>query len=160
MMGQTSGSQKMFWKKSPKSGKPDQSQSLSNVTLTGGMVQMGQAGRDLEQNQTGDLQAQQQGLTGAEVVGLIEQLEAAVKGTALTPAMQEELLDYLRPAKRAAGKETPNKELVGQNLKQVSETLKTLKDSTEAGKSLWQTGTEVFKAVAPWIGVAVTFFGL
>lgn len=150
----------MFWKKSPKSDKPDQSQSLSNVNVTGGMVQMGQAGRDLEQSQTGDLQTQQQGLTGTEVVSLIEQLEAAVKGTALTPEMQEELLDYLRPAKREAGKEAPNKELVGQNLKQVSETLKTLKDTTEAGKSLWQTGTEVFKAVAPWIGVAVAFFGL
>lgn len=153
----------MFRKQPPsepsKSGKPDQSQSLSNVTLTGGMVQLGQAGRDLQQNQTGDLQTQQQGLTGAEVVTLLEQLETAVKGAAIAPALQEELLDYLRPAKREAAKEKPNKELVGQNLKQVSETLKTLEETTEAGKSLWQTGAEIFKTVAPWIGVAAAFFG-
>ena len=154
----------MFGKKPPsepsKSEKPSQSQSLSNVTLTGGMVQLGQAGGDLQQHQQGELQTQQQGITGAYVVTLLERLEAAVKGAALDPTQQEELLDYLRPAKREAAKETPSKELVGQNLKQVSETMKTLKDTTEAGKSLWQTGTDIFKTVAPWLGVATAFFGI
>ncbi|MBE9180326.1 hypothetical protein IQ268_17325 [Oculatella sp. LEGE 06141] len=138
---------------------PNQSQSLSNVSLTGGMVQLGQAGGNLQQNQSGDLQTQQQGITATEVVTLLEQLEAAIKAASLSSAQQEELLDYLRPAKREAAKETPQKELVGQNLKQVSETMKTLKDTTEAGKSLWQTGAEIFKTVAPWIGVAAAFFG-
>lgn len=150
----------MFWKKPPKSEKPSQSQSIRNVSQNGSMTQLGQAGGDLQQSQTGDLQTQQQGLTGTEVVDLLKQLEAAVKGAALDPAIQEELLDYLRPAKREAAKETPNKGLVGQNLKQVSETLSTLKETTEAGKSLWQTGAEILKAVAPWIGVAVGFFGV
>ena len=149
----------MFWKKFFKPEKPSQSQSVSNFSQTGSMMQLGQAGRDLQQSQTGELQTQQQGLTGTEVVTLLEQLEAAVKGTSLDPTVQEELLDYLRPAKREAAKETPNKGLVEKNLKQVSETMKTLKDATEAGKSLWQSGTDIFKAVAPWIGVAIAFFG-
>ena len=154
----------MFGKKPPsepsKSEQPNQSQSLSNVTLTGGVVQLGHAGGNLQQHQQGELQTQQQGITGADVVTLLEQLEAAVKRAALDPTQQEELLDYLRPAKREAAKETPSKELVGQNLKQVSETMKTLKDTTEAGKSLWQTGTDIFKTVAPWLGVATAFFGI
>lgn len=154
----------MFGKKPPsepsQSGQPHQSQSLSNVTLTGGMMQLGQAGGDLQQNQSGALQTEQQGLTAAEVVALLERLETAVKGSSLDPTQQEELLDYLKPAKREAAKETPSKELVGQNLKQMSETMKTLKDTTEAGKSLWQTGTEVFTAVAPWLGLASHFFGV
>lgn len=150
----------MFWKKSAKSDQPDQSQNISNVSMNGGMVQLGQAGGDLQQSQTGDLQTQQQGLTGTEVVDLLAQLETAVQGATLAPEMQAELLDYLRPAKREAAKEDPNKELVGQNLKQVSATLNTLKETTEAGKSLWQTGAEVFKAVAPWVGVGIAFFGL
>ena len=150
----------MFWKKSSKSEKPAQSQSLSNVTLTGGMVQMGQAGGDLQQEQSGDLQTQQQGLSGEDVVALLEQLETAVRGAAIDPTVQEELLDYLRPAKREAGKETPDKSLMGQNLKRVGETLKTLNESTEAGKNLWQTGTEIFKTVAPWVGVTLAFFGI
>lgn len=123
-------------------------------------MQLGQAGSNIQQSQTGSLDTQQQGITGIEVVTLLEQLEAAVKQSALDSTQQEELLDYLRPAKREAGKETPSKELVGQNLKQVSETMKTLKDTTEAGKSLWQTGTEIFKAVAPWLGIAAAFFGI
>ena len=154
----------MFGKKPPsepsKSEQPNQSQSLSNVTLTGGVVQLGQAGGNLQQHQQGELQTKQQGITGADVVTLLEQLEAAVKGASLDPTQQEELLDYLRPAKREAAKEIPSKELVGQNLKQVSETMKTLKDTSEAGKSLWQTGTDIFKTVAPWLGVAAAFFGI
>lgn len=153
----------MFRKQPPpepaKSGQPGQSQSLSNVTLNGGMMQMGQTGHNQQLSQTGNLQTQQQGITGAEVVTLLEQLETAVKGAAIDPAQQEELLDYLRPAKREAAKEKPSKELVGQNLKQVSETIKTLEETTEAGKSLWQTSAEIFKTVAPWIGVAAAFFG-
>lgn len=155
---------RMFGKKTPsepsKSGQPSRSQSLSNVTLNSGMVQLGQADGDLQQSQTGDLQAHQQGITGAEVVTLLAQLETAVKGAGLEPAQQEELLAYLVPAKLQAAKETPSKELVGQNLKQMSETMKTLKDTTETGKSLWQTGTEIFKTVAPWLGVATAFFGI
>lgn len=150
----------MFWKKSAKSDKPDQSQSVSNVSLNGGMVQLGQAGGDLQQSQTGDLQTQQQGLTGTEVANLLAQLEAAVQGATIDPALQAELLDYLRPAKREAAKDAPNKELVGQNLKQVSETLNTLKETTEVGKSLWLTGAEVFKAVAPWVGATIAFLGV
>lgn len=139
---------------------PNQSQSLSNVSVTGGMVQLGQAGGNLQQNQSGELQTEQQGITAVEVVALLERLEATIKAASLSAAQQEELLDYLRPAKREAAKESPQKELVGQNLKQVSETIKTLNDTTEAGKGLWQTGAEIFKAIAPWIGVAAAFFGV
>jgi len=144
----------MFGKKSP-----DQSQSFNNVTLAGGMVQAGQAGGDLQQAQSGQLETQQQ-ISGTEVVRLLETLESAVKAGEIADSQKEELLDYLRPAKREAAKETADKSLVGQNLKQVGETLKTLNDGTEAGKGLWQTGQEVFKAIAPWLGVASKLIGL
>jgi hypothetical protein len=48
---------------------------------------------------------------------------------------------------------------MGQNLKTVWETMKGLKETTEAGKTLWQTGVEVFKAVGPWVGLAANFLG-
>jgi hypothetical protein len=66
----------------------------------------------------------------------------------------------LRPAKREAAKDSANKDLIGQNLKQVNETLKTVKETTETGKSLWNTAQEVFKTVSPWLGVAAHFWGL
>jgi len=147
----------MFGKKQPK--QPSQSQSMSGVTVNSGVVQQAQAGRDLQQIQSGNLKTQQE-ITNTEVVKQLENLETAVKASALTQEQKDELLDYLRPAKREAAKEEGSKDLVGQNLKQVNETLKTVKETTEAGKSLWQTGQEVFKAIAPWLGVAAKFIGL
>jgi hypothetical protein len=147
----------MFGKKQPK--QPSQSQSMSGVTVNSGVVQQAQAGRDLQQIQSGNLKTQQE-ITNTEVVKQLENLETAVKASSLTQEQKDELLDYLRPAKREAAKEGGSKDLVGQNLKQVNETLKTVKETTEAGKSLWQTGQEVFKAIAPWLGVAAKFIGL
>lgn len=147
----------MLWKKQPE--KPAQSQTMSNVTVNGGVVQQAQAGRDLHQVQSGNLETSQQ-ITSVEVVKQLESLETAVKAAKVEPAQEEELLDYLRPAKREAAKENGSKELVGQNLKQMSETLKTIKDSTEAGKSLWKTSQEVFTAIAPWLGVASKLIGM
>jgi hypothetical protein len=147
----------MFGKKQP--AQPTQSQTISGVTVNGGVVQQAQAGRDLQQAQSGNLETSQQ-MTSAEVVKQLEHLEAAIKAAKVEPAQQEELLDYLRPAKREAAKEGGSKESVGQNLKSVSETLKMMKDSTEAGKSLWQNGQEVFKAISPWLGVAANFIGM
>jgi hypothetical protein len=147
----------MFGKKNPE--QPTQSQTMSGVTVNGGVVQQGQAARDFKQVQSGNLETSQE-ITGAEVVKQLENLEAAVKTSALEQSQQEEVLDYLRPAKREAAKEGGSKELVGQNLKQVSETLKMVKDSTEAGKILWKTSQEVFTVIAPWLGVAAQLIGM
>lgn len=147
----------MFGRKQPK--QPSQSQSMSDVTVNSGVVQQGQAGRDLQQTQSGNLEPQQE-ITNTEVVKQLENLETAVKASALTQEQKDELLDYLRPAKREAAKKRGSKDLVGQNLKQVNETLKTVKETTEAGKSLWRTGQEVFQAIAPWLGLAAKFIGM
>ncbi|MGV0026716.1 hypothetical protein [Phormidesmis priestleyi] len=147
----------MFEKKPPEN--PTQSQSIGG-NITGSQVQMAQAGRDLTATQRGNSDDQTQGITADEVVKLLEKLESAVKASGLTETQQDEVLDYLKPAKRETAKETANKNLVGDNLKQVSEAMKNLKETSEAGKSLWQTGTEVLKAIAPWLGVAAHFFGL
>ncbi|HLO86304.1 MAG TPA: hypothetical protein VK203_15095 [Nostocaceae cyanobacterium] len=141
----------MFGKKQPE--QPSQSQSMSGVTSTGGVIQQGQAGRDLVQSQSGQLETQQQ-MTNTDVVKQLENLENAIKAATLTQNEKDELLDYLRPAKREAAKDGGNKDLVGQYLKPVSETLTTMKETTEAGKSLWQTAREVFQAITPWLGVA------
>ncbi|MFM2432891.1 MAG: hypothetical protein RLZZ511_4105 [Cyanobacteriota bacterium] len=60
---------------------------------------------------------------------------------------------------REAAKAQPDKGLIGGNLKQVSETMKQLKETTEAGKSLWATGVEVFKTIGPWVGLAAGLLG-
>ncbi|MBD2450873.1 hypothetical protein H6G76_27850 [Nostoc sp. FACHB-152] len=141
----------MFGKKQPE--QPSQSQSMSGVTVTGGVIQQGQAVGNLQQSQSGKLDTQQQ-ITNTDVVKQLENLEIAIKAASLAQNEKDELLDYIRPAKREAAKDGVNKDLVGQYLKPVSETLTTMKQTTEAGKSLWQSGQEVFQAIAPWLGVA------
>jgi len=137
---------------------PDQSQTISNMTINGGVVQQAQAGRDLTQSQFGQVETKQE-ITKVEVVQQLEKLTSAVTASELSLEQQAELLDYLRPAKREVCKETTNKMLVGENLKQFSETLKTVQETTETGKTLWATAQEVFKTVSPWLGVAIHFFG-
>jgi hypothetical protein len=145
---------KLFGKKSP-----TQSQSIGNITTNGGQVQVGQAGNDLAQAMAGENAGQQQGLSGADVVALLEKLMGAIESSSLTVEQKEELQDYLKPTKREAAKEQPDKELMGKNLKNVRETMKNLKETTEAGKTIWATGVEVFKAIGPWVGLAAGLLG-
>jgi hypothetical protein len=138
---------------------PTQSQSIGKITTNGGQVQVGQAGGDVAQAMSGENAGQQQGLSGAEVVALLEKLMGAIESSSLTAAQKEELQDYLKPTKREAAKEQPDKELMGKNLKNVGETMKNLKETTEAGKTIWATGVEVFKAIGPWVGLAAGLLG-
>ena len=147
----------MFGKKQPE--QPSQSQSMSGITATGAVIGQQQAGRDAQQSQLGTLETQQQ-ITNTDAVKQLEHLEIAIKAAKLSQDEKDELLDYLRPAKREAGKDSVNKDMVGQYLKPVSETLTIMKDTTEAGKSLWTTGQEVFKTIAPWLGVAAKLIGM
>ena len=146
---------KIFGKKG-QAETPKQSQSMSGI---GGSGQQIQAGRDAIATQQAQQATQQQGLTGADVVALLAQLQGAIEA-AVDSAVKEELVDCLKVAKREAQKETPNKDLMTGNLKQVGEVMKGLKETTEAGKSLWETGGEVFTAIAPWLGVATSVFGV
>lgn len=148
----------MFWKKS-QPDQPTQSQSISGTQINNAQVQMSQTGKDATATQSGNLAAQQQGLTGAEVVKLLEELETAVKASGLNADQVEEMLDYLKPAKREAAKEEADKNLVAQNLKKVGETLETANKVTDAGKTLWQKGQEIFTTIAPWLGGAAKLLG-
>jgi acyl-coenzyme A thioesterase PaaI-like protein len=145
---------RLFGKKSPM-----QSQVIGNITTTGGQVQVAQAGGDVAQAMSGENAGQQQGLSGAEVAALLEQLMGAIASSSLTVEQKESLQDYLKPTKREAAKEQPDKELMGKNLKNVGETMKNLKETTEAGKTIWATGVDVFKAIGPWVGLAAGWLG-
>ncbi|MCG8367680.1 MAG: hypothetical protein MJA27_30635 [Pseudanabaenales cyanobacterium] len=96
---------------------PSQPQSISGAQIAGSQVQQGQARQILTQNQIGNLSANQQGITEAEVVKLLESLEETVKAAKLSDSIAEEALDYLKPAKREAGKENADKNFIAQNLK-------------------------------------------
>jgi len=138
---------------------PSQSQSISGTQIAGSQVQQGQSGQTLTQRQSGDLSANQQGITGLEVVKLLESLEESLKAATVSETIAEEAIGCLKAAKREAGKENPDKDWAAQNLKKASETLETLNKATDTGKNLWQKGQEVFRAIAPWLGSAAKLLG-
>ena len=148
---------KLFGKKDPV--QPTQSQSMSGVNVNGGQVQQEQAGRDATATQQGQMQTQQQGLSGAEVVALLGTLKGAIEASGISAGEKEDFLGTLKAVTKEAGKEVPNKEFAKANLKKMAEGMKVLNDTTEAGKGLWATGAEVFKTVGPWFGMAATFLG-
>ena len=148
---------KLFGKKD--ATQPTQSQSMSGVNVNGGQVQQVQAGRDATATQQGQMQTQQQGLSGAEVARLLGTLKGAIEASGISAGEKEDFLGTLKAVTKEAGKEVPNKEFAKANLKKMAEGMKVLNDTTEAGKGLWQTGLEVFKAVGPWVGMAATVFG-
>ncbi len=78
----------------------------------------------------GNLSTEQHGLSGAEVVKLLEELETAVKAAGLPAESEEEVLECLKPAKRSAGKENPNKAFIAQNL--------IFSDDTYRSKGWWK----------------------
>ena len=149
--------EKLFGKKD--ATQPTQSQSMSNVNVNGGQVLQEQAGRDGTAMQQGQMQTQQQGLSGAEVVALLGTLKGAIEASGIPAKDKEYLSAYLNSVTTEAGEKVPDKELMKPNLKKMAERMKTLNDTTEEGKELWKTGLEIFKTVGPWVGLAATFFG-
>ena len=122
---------KLFSKKG-KAETPKQSQTFGDVTINGGQMSVAQAGRDLVQSQSGENAGQQQDITGTQVITLLEQLREAIEASGLTADQKEELQDYLKAAKREAGKKSLDEDLIGKNLKNVGETMKNLKETAIA----------------------------
>jgi hypothetical protein len=146
----------MFGKKKPQSEQPTQSQSIDGANVVASQIQMTQAGQDATANQVGDLAAQQQGLSGADVVKLLEELETEVKAAQLLIDQEEAVLDYLKSAKREAKQEDADKDMVAKNLKRVGDAI----EGADKATKLWDKTQEVFKKIAPWLGAATKFLGL
>jgi uncharacterized protein YpuA (DUF1002 family) len=139
--------------------KPPQSQSISGSSVVGSQIQMTQAGEDAIATQSVVSSVQQSGLTGPDVVKLLEELETTVKRSSLEAETQQKLLNSVGAAKDEAKRDDADKEMVAKNLKRAGETLEALNKGTEAGKGLWEKGQAVFSAIAPWLGGAAKLLG-
>lgn len=139
--------------------KPPQSQAISGSSVVGSQIQMTQAGADATATQSVVSSVQQSGLTGSDVVNLLEELETTVKRSSLEAETQQKLLNSVGAAKDEAKRDDADKEMVAKNLKRAGETLEALNKGTEAGKGLWEKGQAVFSAIAPWLGGAAKLLG-
>jgi hypothetical protein len=141
--------------------KPDQSQSISGSQINGAQIQQGQAVGDLTQTQQGNQTDQHnQGLSAADVVTILGQVEATIRGAGLPAASQDKAIAYLNAAQQEAAEPTPDKDLMAKNLKRMGDTLSTANETVTAGKTLWQTVQPMLLPVLGWLGVATGFLGL
>ncbi len=142
----------MFWKKSQPQ-QPAQSQQ-SGGSVTNSQISMTQAGSDATSSQAGNLANQQQGITGADVVKLLEEMEAVVKVSGVYGDTQQKILNSVGAAKDEAQRKDADRDLVAKNLKRAGEAIESVDKATDAGKNLWQKGHDIFGAIAPWLGTA------
>ena len=141
--------------------KPDQSQSISGSQINGAQIQHGQAAGDLTQTQQGNQTDQQnQGLNAADVVTILGQVEATIRGAGLPAASQDKAIAYLKAAQQEAAEPAPDKDLMAKNLKRMGDILSTANETVTAGKTLWQTVQPMLLPVLGWLGVAAGLLGL
>jgi hypothetical protein len=140
--------------------KPSHSQSISGSEITGSQVQMAQAGENLTQSQQGNQSAQQkQGLTTTEVMAIFTKIEAAIQTTNLSQEEMKKAINYLNAAKQEAQESEPDKELVAKNLKRMGDTLKMANETTNAGKTLWETVQPMLAPLVDWLGLGKHLIG-
>jgi tRNA C32,U32 (ribose-2'-O)-methylase TrmJ len=132
---------------------PSQSLNISGGNISN--AQLGQAGRDLTQNQTIRQGSGEPELTRDQVVALLAQFEDLLKQSGLPEAEQEKALRHLETVKDEAQTDEPDKGFALKSFQRATKVLKDASDTVEAGHTLWQNLEAIAKSLAPWFGVAV-----
>ncbi len=141
--------------------KSPQSQSISGSAISGSQIAMAQGG-SVNQVQQGNYSAgaAEKPLTVIEVVSLLNQLEALLKGSGLPAEDVEKLKNRLGVVKEDVQEKEPDKEQAAKGLKKVADALKTANEAVDAGKGLWEKALPILGQLMVWFGVAKAFWGL
>jgi hypothetical protein len=134
------------------------SQSISGGNVYGGM-QAVQGNNNQQTQDTNTVVFPQKIITQAEVIQLLIQIEGIIHASELPVDVKEDITLYLRTAKKAAEKEEPKKDVAVVNLKSMAETIETTSKTVESGKKIWENIKPILVQIAPWLGVAKSFFG-
>ncbi|MDB9513035.1 hypothetical protein PN499_17735 [Kamptonema animale CS-326] len=141
------------------------SQSIKGGSNTGAM-QAGVAGGNAnvlagdgnEIQQTNQVAPAEKEITQDEAIALLEQIEALLQTADLPDEKKKKANNLLAVVKDEAKEVNPDKDSIKTNLKKVAESIKTTSETVEATQGLWKTFTPIFVKLAPWIGVAASFF--
>lgn len=142
----------------------DMTNSNQNINISGGQlsnVQLGgQAGRDLNVNQSQEMGADSTGesLTVGEVSALLDQLKALLQSTNLPASDKERAVRSVETAKDEIQSEEPDKEFAAKSLRNATRVLKEAGETVEAGTGLWQKIKPILETVGPWLGITTSFF--
>lgn len=136
--------------------KTSQSLSISGSQLSD--VQIGMAGKGINQKQQIRTDESSETLTREDVVELIAQLENLFRDSGLPEAQAVKAIKHLEAAKEEAQDEKPDKEFAAKSLQRATKVLKEAGETVEAGNTLWQKVQPLITRLLPWLGVAASFF--
>ena len=134
---------------------PSQSMHISGGQFSG--VQIGQAGRDLQQTLKTGGEAEAS-LTAQEVTATLQQIEQLLHVSQLEAGQKRKATRYVEAAKEAVLEDTPDKQYVAVSLEQATKVFKEASATVEAGQGLWEKVKPLITKILPWLGVAASFF--
>lgn len=136
----------------------DSSQSINISDGLLSSVQIGGiAGRDQTVSKTLKLDVKEM-LMQTDVVNLITQLEAILKGSELPKEQTIKALLHLQSVKEEVQAEEPDKDYAAISLKKATIVLKEAGETLEKGSNLWNKMKQIVEEITPWLGVATGFF--
>lgn len=140
-------------------------QSVTNGSNTGAM-QAGVAGGNAnvvqgDSNviyQTNQVEPIEQPISEDEAFELLTEIETILQSADLPDQQKRKVVTYLAAAKEAAQEEQPDKDYIKGNLEKVTKTIKATTETVVASHGLWEKLTPIFTKLAPWLGVAASYF--
>lgn len=140
-------------------------QSVTNGTNTGAM-QAGVAGGNANVlqgdsnviQQTNQVEPTEQPITQNDALELLAQIEALLQTASLPDEQKRKASTYLAAAKEAAQEAKPDKDYIKGNLERVTKTIQATTETVVASQGLWDKLKPIFTKLAPWLGVAASYF--
>ncbi|MDR9895379.1 CHAT domain-containing protein [Aetokthonos hydrillicola Thurmond2011] len=128
-----------------------------SIVINGGSHsgQIGQAGNNLNQNQSNTQGSLEEELSPIEIVELIEKIQSLFNYSDLPDKQKKQALKHIDYAKDAVQEEKPDKNTAATSLQKATQTLKEANETLGAGQGIWQKLEPIAKQLAPWLGIAV-----
>ncbi|PSB45501.1 CHAT domain-containing protein [Cyanosarcina cf. burmensis CCALA 770] len=134
-----------------------QEEPSQSIVFNGGSNsgQIGQAGRDLNQNQYNTQGVVEKQLTLSEVIELIGKIESLFSYSDLPDQQKKQALKHLGYAKDAVQEKQADKTTAAISLQKTTQVLKEANETLGLGQGLWQKLEPIAKQLAPWLGITV-----
>ncbi|MDX2254368.1 MAG: hypothetical protein NW214_02530 [Pseudanabaenaceae cyanobacterium bins.39] len=134
-----------------------QSQSIINSPISGQNVQ---SSGNSSQIQIGNQSSQNTlQISLREVIDLLTEVEKMIQASHLPIEDKNKVGAYINVTKLEVQESNPDKSLAANNLKKVSETIKSANDTVLNTKQLWTNLQPLLLQIGEWLDVPKNFFG-
>ena len=102
--------------------------------------------------------ATEEQITSAQAIELLAQMQTLLEAADLPEAKKGKAQKFLAAAKEEATEPEPDKDYIKSNLERVTKTLEATTATVTASTGLWQSLKPILTRLAPWLGVAASYF--